>query len=1299
MATEIFTGVHSFRLKYPQYSSFRNNVSSHGEWIELYKNKNELPTAKLRTWVLYYRNGGQWYGSTSPANGNYIFYDQGGGFGAGGATNNDGRQLGWIWGFPLFNVGATATNWPKWGSCLGNTHGFSGGETHGNEKMLVDISQQRNIIILDFNGYNVNAFSSNAKSTDKIKDNIDTGTNKGFYLTLRLKSSQENELKDFTTFFGTAADASPGGWATLVEYVYECDIIGPKDMLDFTLDYFLYIDDINTKLFGENLKINNIKYKLAYISDNDANSYHDNLKISIITGLGPSAENDTVSNWSNNDRLMDTDGIYDDLVYNGTTNKVLQKWIGTGTQETTNRVTVTKIIGGYYSKMGFSTPSQHIGYYGDSFGSGQFQTRIGTHGWNNNTILKNKDCDNGVTRTDSTTNPAYNLNNIIWCSLNSPRKTKVKMYGAFGKFNYRFVDNYLDLNGIECSGGGYARFPNTIDLPRNNLKPYYGSNANSNTIQKVKDFDNNVTAQYFTDDIQRTLTDIADNHFKVYYKLLIPPISGESYKIKYTFGKNYNSKVTFFRYSGMSGTATPSGLSSLNAKRDSEDIELEWTISDLDSNNDISKKHIIFLDIASGYSNHTTTPTGPKIVNTVNIEDYNLSFNVFQVQIYNLDSVKDYVNLNLDDNPYQEKTFQNIDAEQFIDISSTPLGYEPFRYINTELPYIFSTNYENDISYAPLFIGNEGLIYNYTTVIANTTGVSASDNVNLISSYLENSQRAVHIDLSANTLNNVGLKRLDGENISNIFFEKQGRKKYFDISNNMVKFKSLNNEDINFHKPFSINLGNNLIPNYWRLYKPINNYFLANLVYDDNTLIDYNYQTTISQILEITNINIRLVDNLNRTETGIVKYILLNSNENKLNISASTVEGLLVPNDIIIDVEGVKYLLQQLDEYPAIIQLKCNDVDFNPFGTNRDNFIGDITKTRSENGGVNVPVTNDPFNLESKERRNILNLPENLSARFIANVPIVEKLSKNNGLETSTDRRIWNNLYDITIRVWDDGDGGNSGYQNKTLNELDNGKGTINPTDLKILLIDIPTIEYITPVNDEGYPDNSIKLNSNNTTFELNWKGNDYLFDDVSFNTTIENGGKLGKKIEIIWTIQRQNTTTNEIVTLLNSTVDSNLSYTINNNEIIFTFIDKTVRIFDKYKYTISGVCRWIGIKELLLQDGVISQLSDEVSIPSFNITSFTTDEIFICKNNKFPYGRFNTTATNLKLYRPLLLRTVGQRDQFNNLIGGDCSIVKKTRPNVLSDGGSNNNIYMNTADNMTRKETFKRLSTLRLNR
>ena len=54
---------------------------------------------------------------------------------------------------------------------------------------------------------------------------------------------------------------------------------------------------------------------------------------------------------------------------------------------------------------------------------------------------------------------------------------------------------------------------------------------------------------------------------------------------------------------------------------------------------------------------------------------------------------------------------------------------------------------------------------------------------------------------------------------------------------------------------------------------------------------------------------------------------------------------------------------------------------------------------------------------------------------------------------------------------------------------------------------------------------------------------------------------------------------------------------------------------------------------------------------------SFTTDEIIICKNNKFEYGRYNTTSTNLKLYRPLLLtKPGGQKDQYNRTsAGGTC--------------------------------------------
>jgi len=1262
--TTSFTGVHSFRLKYPQYSSFRNNVSSKGEWIELYKNRNELPTAKLRTWVLYYRDDGNNISSLSDSH-NYRFY-----------SKQNGLQLGWIWGFPLFNVGNTATNWPKWGSCIGDSN------TNNNEKMLVDISVARNIIVLDFNGYNVDATINNisANSTDKIKDNIDTGTNKGFYLTLRLKSSVENELKDFRPV--NTAGTADYGYATLVEYVYECDIIGPRDMLDFTLDYFLYLDGINTKLFGENLTINNRKYKLAYISDDDANTYHDNLKISIITGLGPSTEDNTVSNWTNTDRLMDTDGIYNDLIYNNSTTKLLRQ-----VNPASGRTTVTKIIGGYYGEasIGNMTYANHIGYYGDNFGSGQFQTRMGSHGWNNNTTLKNKDSDNGVTRTDSIVNPTYNLNNILWCSLNSPRKTKVRIYGANGKNNYRFIDNYLDLNGNECSGGGYSRFPNTIDLPRNNLKPYYGSNSNpGNTIQYLKDFDNTVS-QYFTDDTQRTLTDIVDNHFKVYYKLLVPPINSESYNIKYTFGKDSGSKVTFFRHAGMSGTANPSGTSSLNAKRDTEDIELIWKSSDIDSNNDITKKNIILCDVASGLSLHTTTPgiTDISLNNTINEEVYDLSCNVFQVQIYNMiDGVEgQYSDITkYPENPYQEKTFRNdgiVSNAQQIDISSTPLGYEPFRYINTELPYIFSINYENDIKNAPLFVHPEGLNFNYCSTVANTDAVSVSINKDLKSTYLNNPENTKKIEF--NSSKNLLVLTRNRINIStDIFFEQHTTKNYFDISTNIVQLKSLNNQSINFLKPFSLDLGNNLIPDYWRLYKPINNFFFANSTYDNSTLIEYNYQTTISQILEITSISVSFTDNLNRDDTGQIKYILLNSNENKLNISASTKIGLLSSENLIIDVQGIKYLDEQLDEHPGIIQLKCNNTDFNPFGSNRQNFIGDIAKIPRENGGVNLPTTN------------------NTSGRFNMNIPFNEKLSKNNGLQQSTDMKIWNNLYEITINFWDDGEGGDSSYQNKDLNKMQ-----INPQILKVLLVNIPSLEYIIPVNDEGYPDNSIKLNNTNTSFELNWKGFEFLQDDVNFNKTVEDGGKVGKKIEINWSIQRQSITTNEITTLVNGYTHPDLTFNVNGDEVIYTFIDKTVRIFDKYKYIISAVCKWTGVKELLLQDGIISQLSDEVTLPSFNITGFVTDEIFICKNNRFPYGRFNTTATNLKLYRPLLLRTVGQINHQNppRKLGGDCSIVQKSRPNVLSNGGSNNNIYINTADQMTRKQTFKRLSTLRLNR
>ena len=100
--------------------------------------------------------------------------------------------------------------------------------------------------------------------------------------------------------------------------------------------------------------------------------------------------------------------------------------------------------------------------------------------------------------------------------------------------------------------------------------------------------------------------------------------------------------------------------------------------------------------------------------------------------------------------------------------------------------------------------------------------------------------------------------------------------------------------------------------------------------------------------------------------------------------------------------------------------------------------------------------------------------------RFSMNIPLNTRLSRNNGLQSSNDRRIWNNLYDIQIKFFDVGRNG-LGQQNRDLN---NSK--IGPTDLKVLLVNIPNLSYITPVNEEGYPDISVKLNNDNTSFELN---------------------------------------------------------------------------------------------------------------------------------------------------------------------------------------------------------------------
>ena len=58
MSTNIaFKNVTGFNLKWPSRRApphGRPEISGRGEWIEINKKVNQLPTARLKTWVLYF---------------------------------------------------------------------------------------------------------------------------------------------------------------------------------------------------------------------------------------------------------------------------------------------------------------------------------------------------------------------------------------------------------------------------------------------------------------------------------------------------------------------------------------------------------------------------------------------------------------------------------------------------------------------------------------------------------------------------------------------------------------------------------------------------------------------------------------------------------------------------------------------------------------------------------------------------------------------------------------------------------------------------------------------------------------------------------------------------------------------------------------------------------------------------------------------------------------------------------------------------------------------------------------------
>ena len=199
-------------------------------------------------------------------------------------------------------------------------------------------------------------------------------------------------------------------------------------------------------------------------------------------------------------------------------------------------------------------------------------------------------------------------------------------------------------------------------------------------------------------------------------------------------------------------------------------------------------------------------------------------------------------------------------------------------------------------------------------------------------------------------------------------------------------------------------------------------------------------------------------------------------------------------------------------------------------------------------------------------------------------------------------------------------------------------------------------------------------LASDSNSVKIVWKG--YNFDYSTGNARSQKGniGNIKWKIERFQTQLEIRTTVYEGIIIPdggNSEAGFNLS--------TYRFIDNDVRIYDKYTYTISGTF----IYEFIRKSTDINLYKLEMPFGSF-----TTDEIIICKNNQFEYGRYNTTSTNLKLFRPLLMnKDGGQKDKFGNQSAGGLCVG-----NIFSGTtriSSSQNIYANTSNQLTKKQTY----------
>lgn len=1279
----------------------QNNTNN--PWLRIKKEPNKLPVAELITKVLYWKVSE----STDFKDSSYVFYSY-------LQQKEDGKTQsskvllnGKMQGFPLMkpnNIDIPSTwilntiinqSGKLYKSRIIKENGdgdiLTGDRYYTFPPPLKELnSNSRDIIVLDFqNIVPVNTIST--QNTD-IYEKYPLK-----YLVLRITGWNEESLSKnllrSKTLSNVGGDIKDNSILYQMyeeyKYTYTCDIINPYDI--FIMDPDLPIQqnqgfaDMNLNFFQIKNKNNNKYYVPWWIKKYTINRRADDIipddffdgNFDVSITMRPSYNFTNISTMFRGDIIL--------CMRKDLDNNIIDVR-GTGTFDGSTGFTYPINGSADWNEVSPINIPESMAYAIDYLTG----SMINNAGWKDNIILKNTDVSNNITSSQ------YTFKNPIWYSLNSPRHVKVNYTGS--NISHKWAVNYThapaggytqENEGNFTMSTGYARNPKTLDMGRKTYMPYFcktEQNTNTNTTVNGLDINissnidqyadgNNEDSKWFTNDGTDNVLDKWLNSVpaSIQYKLLVPLKSinsnEPSVEITYLFGEDYNSVTTFYRDSDLSGVYNPLGDTNQSARRKGETITLRWS-------NNIDYQTIKIFDVASGSKNNEaifSLTNDPDLllyfVNVINVEtdtfnpDYDLMTNIFQIYLVSNDyQIQDVTNENFKKNECLKKLLiLSTSEDQFYTIKTTPENFIPYRYYNGEITNAFFDPNNTLGSYNPFLQDiNETIFFNpskYTTIEGNNGYINGGDtNADIINPSTQNlftdNGKVLNINGNVNdeyfnivysgTIGDQGTNPV----ILNRYKTAQSSKPDLTIQPYPTRNR-ITNTNIPYRLdlrpiPSMLDLKKYFLQDYWKWIpsvcrsQKVNNAAGAN--FKQFSYKNYNVHNQISGFIEPVDVTLNISAILINTRYNENDYIIKPYPCPDNNCSYNK-------GDPILSVIGGDSVSPNIQQDPFIPFLILDPKPPNPTGVLNTQETPWEGQAIVQTGGGDSYVQIAPY-IDSTPYRWTTNSTDEgwNSGSFIELFKAKEEYPT---LTTRQERSRWNQLYTLTMRGVDKAyfEGGPPWYNNPNYLDI-----PVAPVDgIKVNCVELwPAV----------LKNEKEVVNDSSNLVSLIWDS--YFFDPTTQG-------------DICWTVTRENVATGEKIILLD---DEPLSP--EGSEYIFR--DRDVKVYDKLFYSVSGQFKWKA-----------HESSDYLILP---IQGFSTNTVFVCKNNKFQYGRYNTTSTNLKLYRPLLIRqNEGQCDDNNNCVGGACRGLVNGKMETLyvpnSKIQTNNNIYANTSNQLTQKQIY----------